>query len=68
MPTTGIKHPEITVQLIGGDGNAFAVIGKCCKALRKAGLGDECPAFTDEATAGDYVHLLGVAMAWFDVQ
>ena len=40
------KFPEIDVQLTGEDGNAFAVLGKVSKALRRAGHGEaatDCP-------------------------
>jgi len=60
-----VKYPEIEVQLTGQDGNAFAVIGAVRKALRRAGIGqDEIALFTNEATAGDYDHLLATCMKW----
>ena len=63
------KYPEITVELIGHDGNAFTVLGRCRKAAREAGLSeDEIATFMTEATAGDYDHLLQTAMRWFDVR
>ena len=63
------KHPSITVQLTGQDGNAFAILGRCRKAAREAGLLDsEINAFVTEATSGDYDHLLQTAMRWFDTQ
>ena len=31
------KYPEITVELIGHDGNAFTVLGRCRKTAREAG-------------------------------
>ena len=62
------KYPNITVELIGHDGNAFTVVGRCCKAARKAGLSeDEIATFTAAATAGDYDHLLQTAMQWFEI-
>lgn len=63
----GVRHPDISVQLTGEDGNAFAILGAVSKALRRAGYGDEVQAFTDEATSGDYDHLLATAMQWVDV-
>ena len=63
------KYPEITVELIGHDGNAFTVLGRCRKAAREAGLSeDEIATFMTEATAGDYDHLLQTAMRWFDIR
>lgn len=63
------KHPEITVRLVGEDGNAFAIIGRCRRAMRRAGLdSDEIEAFSAEATSGNYDHLLQTCMVWFDVE
>ena len=60
---------HITVDLIGHDGNAFTVLGRCRKTARDAGLSeDEIATFMTEATAGDYDHLLQTAMRWFDVR
>jgi hypothetical protein len=54
--------------LIGGDGNAFAILGACQRAARKAGWPKErWDAVRDEMTSGDYDHLLGIAMKHFDV-
>ena len=62
-----VKYPEVEVQLTGTDGNAFAVLGKVAKALRRAGHGDAVDAFASEATSGDYNHLLATAMEWVNV-
>jgi hypothetical protein len=67
-PTPQIRHPEITVQLTGNDGNAYTILGTLQKALRKAGHGDEVAAFLTEATSGDYDHLLATCMRWVTVQ
>jgi len=66
---TGPLHPDIVVELIGTDGNAFSVLGRTTRALRGAGLGDdEVEAFMAEASAGDYDHLLGTVMRWVEVE
>ena len=66
-----------TVKLIGEDGNAFNILAKTRKALRKhlkeQGLSpdeirEEVEKFTKEATDGDYDHLLAVVMKWFEVE
>ena len=58
-----------TVKLIGNDGNAFAILGSVQRALRKAGATPaEVAEFMDEATKGDYDHLLGTVMKWVDVE
>ena len=62
------KYPDIEVGLTGTDGNAFAIIGKVSKALRRAGVDAETrEEFTEEATSGDYDHVLITAMKWVDV-
>lgn len=62
-----VRYPGIKVQLTGGDGNAFTILGKVCRALRDAGVPQaERDRFNDEATSGDYTHLLGVAQKWVD--
>lgn len=64
--TIGPLHPEVSVQLTGSDGNAFAILGAVSKALRRAGA--DSKEFIAEATAGDYDHLLVTAMRWVDVR
>ena len=32
------KHPDIIVALVGHDGNAFSVLGRCRKAAQEVGL------------------------------
>lgn len=62
------KYPNITVTLIGHDGNAFAILGAVRKAFRKAGVSqEEQELFMSEAMAGDYDHLLGTCMKWVEV-
>ena len=61
------KYPNITVEMVGQDGNAFAILGRCKQAARDAGLEKaEIGAFIAEATSGDYDHLLQTAIHWFD--
>lgn len=63
-----IKYPEIEVELVGTDGNAFALIGKVQKALKEAEVSkEELDEFFTEATSGDYNHLLRTCMAWVNV-
>ena len=63
MPKT-----ELTVKLIGKDGNAFAIMGAVSKALKKAGYRDLASQYFDEATSGDYNHLLQVTMEYVNVE
>ncbi len=62
------KYPDITVELVGQNGNAFNILGICLRAMRQAGLSqEERDAFQKEATSGDYNHLLITCIEWFDV-
>jgi hypothetical protein len=64
-----VKYPNAKANLIGGDGNAFAILGTVTKALRRAGAPEEDIAeFKNQATAGDYDHLLATCMEWVDVR
>ena len=61
------RYPDVTVELTGTDGNAFAILGKVAKALRRAGHGAAVTAFQSEATSGGYNHLLQTAMRFVEV-
>jgi hypothetical protein len=51
--------------LVGVDGNAFAVMGAVRRALRKAGNSKEViAAYTEEAQTDDYDHLIQVSMLY----
>lgn len=66
--TADLRYPNITVQLTGTDGNAFAIIGAVNKALRRGHVpADEIKEFTDDAMSSDYNHVLVTAMRWVDV-
>ena len=57
-----------TVKLIGESGNAFSVLGRVTKALKRAGMKTESDAFLKEAVTGDYDHLLRTAMKYVEVE
>jgi len=64
-----MDRPRPTVKLIGEDGNAFMILGKTIRALRRAGYTQaEIDRYRNAATSGDYDHLLGVTMEWVDVE
>ncbi len=64
-----MKYPNIKVKLTGTDGNAFAVMGAVSTALRKAGISQaEREQFMEEATSGDYSHLLRTCAKWVMVR
>jgi hypothetical protein len=61
------KYPRIRVRLVGEDGNAFGILAKVMKALKKEGCSpEEIQKYKTEATSGDYDHLLSVTMRWVD--
>jgi len=62
------KYPEISVSLTGQDGNAFSILARVMKAMRKHGLSlEEVQKFEDEATSVDYDHLLTTVMEYVEV-
>ena len=60
-----IKYPHIKVKLSGEDGNAFAILGRVSKALRRERVPlEERKKFQAEATATDYNNVLQTVMRW----
>ncbi len=58
-----------TVKLVGEDGNAFAIMGRVKKALRRAGADKEyIDKYLKEATVADYSYLLTVSMEYVNVE
>ncbi len=63
------KYPNISVKLIGHDGNAFSILGRMSRHLRQGGVPtDEIVAFQTEAMSGDYNNLLRTCMKWVTVR
>jgi hypothetical protein len=63
-----IRYPDIEVELVGHDGNAFAIMGTVSKALRRAGVSEEEIAqYLKESRSGDYDHLIQTALNWVEV-
>ncbi len=59
---------DVEVKLVGEDGNAFAIMGRVVKAMRKAGVSQaEIKEYENEAMSGDYDHLLQTTMEWVEV-
>lgn len=58
---------NVTVDLVGQDGNAFVVMGLVIKALKRAGHTDLVKQYQDEAMSGDYDHLIQVTMDYVEV-
>lgn len=61
------RYPDVEVELVGQDGNAFAILGAVTRALRQAGHAEVVDEFMDEATAGDYHLLVATVMRWVEV-
>ena len=69
MSRDDIRHPEITVRLIGTSSEAFAIMGEVRRALKKHGVSStESDEFLREAMSGDYDHLLRTCMKWVNVE
>ena len=70
------KYPDVFVKLSDEDGNAFAIMGRVRKEMRHqlredgmsaAEITQEVNAFIEDATSGDYDHLLQTCMEWVEV-
>jgi hypothetical protein len=63
-----VPFTDVKVKLIGEDGNAFHIIGKVSKALRKAGYDQEfIKEYQRQATSSDYNNLLQTTMCYVEV-
>ncbi len=55
-----------TVKLVGEDGNVFAIIGRCARALRPSGKDEE---FRQKAmAASSYDEVLALALEYCEVE
>lgn len=62
------KYPEIEVELVGQDGNAYAIMGRVEAALKEGGVPKaERDKYMEESMSGDYDNLLRTAMKWVTV-
>lgn len=60
---------DISVKLIGENGNAFNIIGKVRKEMKRNGVSnDEIDLFINEAMSGDYDNLLRTCMKYVNVE
>lgn len=65
---TECKYPEVEVELIGQDGNAFYILGAVKKALLAHDVGkEEVNKYLEECMSGDYDHLLSTTMQWVTI-
>ena len=66
--TETTKYPDVEVQLVGDDGNAFAIMARVQRALRQhGGPKQEIDEYLNESTSGDYDHLLYTTSQWVTV-
>jgi hypothetical protein len=64
-----MKKSKPIVKLIGQDGNAFAILAATKNSMKKAGWSrEEIDEFFEEATSGDYDHLLQTVMKYCEVE
>ena len=60
---------DVTVKLVGEDGNAFSILGKVRTALRRAGYDNAfIEEFAKKATSGDYMNLLAVVSEYVHIE
>lgn len=64
---SGVLYPEVEVDLSGSSGNAFSILAKVRKALRRQVGEDVAQKFKEEATSGDYDHLLQTCFKYVTV-
>ena len=64
-----MKDTKPKLKLIGADGNAFNLLGLARRDAKRAGWPQaKIDEFFQEATSGDYDHLLQTCMKYFDVE
>lgn len=63
------KHPDVTVQLTGEDGNIFFILGRATQALKRAGYAEDAEILAEEVMASDdYDEALQVVMRTVNVE
>ena len=63
-----MSKTNVEVELVGGNGNAFAILGKVARAMRYAGVEKAViDQYRKEAMGGDYDNLLAVTMDYVEV-
>ena len=59
--------PRPVVKLVGEDGNAYSILGRCQAAMRKVGWQrEQISLFQKEAMSGDYDQLLRTVVKYCD--
>ena len=70
MNTTNESSAPLTnavVELTGHDGNAFAILGRVRRAILRSNHPELADQFVQDATAGDYDHLLATCFIYVTV-
>ena len=63
------KYPDVTVRLVGEDGNVFSVIGRVARGLRRGGHADAAVEFEELAfNADSYDAVLRLAISYVEVR
>ena len=63
------KYPEITAKIIGGDGNAMAIMSTVTKAMRHGSVPQEdIDAYFTEATSGDYDNVIRTSIKYVNCE
>lgn len=71
MNTTNESSAPLTdavVELTGHDGNAFAILGRVRRAILRSNHPELAEQFLQEATSGDYDHLLATCFVYVTVE
>ena len=68
MPEAYPKFPNAVFEIGDCDGNAFAILGRVRKVMKRAQVDQaDIDAYTKEATSGNYDHLLATTYKWVTV-
>jgi len=59
-----MAHQKVTVKLVGEDGNAFSIMGRVSRALKRSGQPEAAAEYLKRATEGNYDHLLQVTLEY----
>lgn len=60
---------NVKVKLVGEDGNAFAILGRVTREMKRAGVDAETiKEYQNEAMSGNYDHLLATTMEYVEVE
>ena len=63
-----MERTNVEVKLTGEDGNAFSIMGRVSRELKRAGYNEDfVKQYQNEATSGDYDNLLRVTMEYVKV-